>query len=244
MKRAFIIFALICFWSCGSSEENKILIATAANMQAPIQELVIEFEKTHNITCELSIASSGKLAAQIQQGAPFDIFISADTIYPNLLFRNQLTSSRPEIYGYGNLCLCTMDSTQEISFTHDYLSGIEKLAIANPAVAPYGLAAVEALKKVYPTFKENVIYGESIGQTALFLKSGAIESGVLAKSMQRSIQSVGGKCVDINKKFYTAIAQAVTTIKRSKHPKASLEFQNFLLSQQGKEVLNKFGYSQ
>ncbi|MEM1407086.1 MAG: molybdate ABC transporter substrate-binding protein [Bacteroidota bacterium] len=243
MHYTVLLSVLIVCASC-ESKYDKLLIATAANMQAPIQELIAEFEKTQKINCELSVASSGKLTAQIKNGAPFDVFVSADTVYPGQLFSENFTIDQPKVYGYGTLCLCTTQGNEDLTFSYAYLSTVGKIAIANPEIAPYGKATLEALKKVYPDHGDKLLYGESIGQAALFVRSGAATVGILSKSMQQSIEEEGGKCINIKTSLYNPIAQAVVVIKDAEQQEAALEFQKFLLSSQGKEILDKFGYSQ
>ncbi len=239
----FLPLLFLCLICCNTSNE-PLLIATAANMQAPMQELMAKFEETRKIDCELSVASSGKLATQIKNGAPFDVFVSADTVYPGQLFSENLIVNNPQVYGYGMLCLCDTEVNEGLAFTYEHLSMANKIAVANPDIAPYGKAAVEALEKVYPDYRDKLLYGESIGQTALFVRSGAATLGILSKSMKQAIEEKGGKCVSIKTSLYNPIAQAVGVIKGSKQQKAALEFQKFLLSNQGKEILDKFGYSQ
>lgn len=244
MHRVAIFLLVTITSSCQSSYDPPLLIATAANMQSPMKALIKEFERQRGVKCDLSVASSGKLSTQILNGAPFDIFVSADTAYPVQLFKEQLTLGKPKIYAYGRLCLCTTKPLDKIAFSPSTLAGIDKIAIANPDIAPYGKAALEALEKVYPDHESKLIYGESIGQTALFIKSGAAEVGILAKSMQKSIEEDNGKCLDIEPSLYTPIAQAVVILKGSKQKDAAFEFQQFLISDSGKLILNKFGYSQ
>ncbi|MEM8567719.1 MAG: molybdate ABC transporter substrate-binding protein [Bacteroidota bacterium] len=229
--------------SCQKQSDRVLLIATASNMQDTMRGLIEEFEEASGIESELSVASSRKLATQIQNGAPFNVFVSADTICPYRLFKEQLTIDNLQIYAYGKLCLCSMESNKDLLFSESYLAGVERIAIANPEVAPYGRAAQEALRNVYPNYQDKLVRGESVGQAALFVKSGAAEVGILSKSLKGSIEKEGGTCRDVNPQLYSPIAQAVVILKTSNETEA-IAFRNFLLSDRGKEILNKFGYSE
>ncbi|MEM7110332.1 MAG: molybdate ABC transporter substrate-binding protein [Bacteroidota bacterium] len=223
--------------------KDRLLIATAANMQTPMQTIVEEFEEANNTKCTLAVASSGKLASQIQKGAPFDLFLSADTIYPYQLFEERLTIGTPTIYAYGALCLCSMRPDGDIEFTEDYLAAFDKLVIANPDVAPYGKASKEALERMYPDYGNHLVVAESIGQAALFIRTRSAELGILSKSMRKAIEESGGQCKELDQSLYAPIAQAVVVLKSSSQKEAALDFKHFLLSDRGKEILNKFGFS-
>ncbi len=209
-----------------------------------MQELITEFEKLNGGKCDLAIASSGKLTAQIQHGAPFDLFVSADTDYPYQLYEDGLALTQPVTYGHGKLILCSISSQDSLAFNKITLQSYKKIAIANPELAPYGKASIQALEKVWPDFHNRLIYGESIGQTTLFIQSGAVEAGITAQTAEIAITERGGKCVSIDPALYTPIAQAAVVLSASKQQDRALEFQKFLLSDRGKEILDKFGYNQ
>ena len=168
MKKRSVIFAfalILVSATCGFAAE--LTIAVAANVQYPFEELESIFEKETGITVEPVIGSSGKLTAQIENGAPFDILISADTDYPEALHEKGLTYNDPTVYGYGRLVIWTMndlDLSQGIDVSTD--AGVRKIAIASPKTAPYGRQAVNALKfyGVYDEVLGKLVYGESIAQ--------------------------------------------------------------------------------
>ncbi|MDW7693470.1 molybdate ABC transporter substrate-binding protein [Flammeovirgaceae bacterium SG7u.111] len=231
--------------SCQPQKEG-LLIATAANMQFVMKELTQVFEAETSIPCQVSISSSGKLTAQIKEGAPFDIFLSADMKFPQELQENKLSLSEPSIYAYGELVLWGMG---KIPPSIENLSDekVKHIALANPKTAPYGSAAEAVLMhfSLLEKVKDKLVFGESIAQTNQFISTGAAEMGFTAKSVVVSPQILGkGKWIAIDPSLYPPIAQGIVLLKNGKASKEQAQkFYDFLFSAKGKEILNKFGYS-
>ena len=234
--------------SCQSTRDQGITIATAANVQFAMQELTQAFTQTHGIACQTVISSSGKLTAQIKEGAPYDVFVSANMKYPHALYNNGLAAEAPKVYTLGKLVLWTQkdDLNPELKSLSD--NKIKHLAIANPRTAPYGEAAVEVLKKtgVYNRLKSKLVYGESISQTNQFIISETAQMGFTAKSVVVSPKlKAKGKWVEIAPGLYPAIKQGVILLKQ-KHREAksaqAKKFYDFLFSAKAKEILQKYGY--
>ena len=240
-----LLLAVTLCVSCENKKET-LLIATAANMQFTVEKLIIAFEKETGIPCEAVVSSSGKLTAQIKEGAPFDIFISADTKYPNELFKSGFGTIEPKIYGYGSVVLWTLK--KEITPSLDSLtsSTIKHIALANSKNAPYGLASEEILKyyNIYNAVKNKFVIGESIGQTNQFIISKAAEIGFTAKSVVLNPNlKEKGTYIEIDSKAYQPIAQSVLLLKNDKNDATkSLKFYNFLFSKKGTEILEGNGY--
>ena len=152
-----IILALMVL--CSTVFAGQINVAVAANVSYAIDELVKEFNKTNPDTkIQVTLGSSGKFVTQIENGAPFDIFMSADMKFPQALFDKKLTKTTPVIYAQGALAMLSakeLDYSRGINIVND--SSISKIAIANPKTAPYGAAAVEAIKNAKITSIENKI---------------------------------------------------------------------------------------
>lgn len=242
-----LIAIIILFNGCNSPKKEILTIATAANMQYAMTELTAVFKNETGILCQTIIGSSGKLTAQIKEGAPYDIFVSADMKYPNELNRLGFTEGKSVIYAFGNLVLWSSDKniTPSIPLLTD--KSINHIALANPMTAPYGVAAIEVLKenKIYEQVKSKLVFGESISQTNQFIISKAAEIGFTAKSVVMAKKMQGkGNWVKIDKNSYSPIAQGLVIIKnnREKYEDAQ-KFYNFLFSEKGKEILNNFGYS-
>jgi molybdate transport system substrate-binding protein len=244
MKRiVFIAILTTLFIRAGA---QKIRIAVAANAQFVAAELVKEFKKETGIEPELIIGASGNFVAQIEQGAPFDVFLSADTKYPWELYNKSLTADKPEVYAYGTLVLWETGAAKaSLAGLSD--KGIHKIAIANPDVAPYGEAAVSALKKMnlYDELKPKFIYGESIAQVNQYLVTGAVEAAFTAKSVVLDpSQSGRGNWVAVDEKLYQPIAQGVVILKSATGENLVLakKFYRFIFGDKAKAIFRAYGY--
>ena len=216
-------------------------------MQFAINDLVDSFSETTGIECEIIISSSGKLTAQINEGAPFDVFVSANMKYPNDLYEKGLTLGKPKIYAHGKLVLWTMKNDLTPSIQQLENNQLKHIALANPKTAPYGNAAIEVLNhfQIFQKLAPKLVYGESIAQVNQFVNSQAADIGFTSKSVVLSPKMIGkGKWVEINESIYQPIAQGIVCVKNDSDKEIlALKFSDFLFSQKGKEILNTFGYS-
>lgn len=253
LKRRSLIFVFTVLTSLGCQVPLKpavVVVATAANAQFAMQDIGNVFEQETGIPVEIVIASSGKLTAQIRQGAPFDLFVSADMKYPLELYSKGFSEDYPAIYAYGKLVLWSRLSSDSLSGSGLQLlldHSVRKIAIANPITAPYGIAAVEALQYygIYDTVKDKLVYGESVSQVSQFIISGAVDIGITAKSIVLSPEAKGkGIWEDVEENAYSPIEQGVLILKKKKGKKseATKIFYHFLLSDKGKKILEEFGY--
>ncbi|NNJ90014.1 MAG: molybdate ABC transporter substrate-binding protein [Eudoraea sp.] len=244
-----LLSGLIVLSGCKKINEDKTLIrmAVAANMQYAIKELADQFEKDTGFTCEVILGSSGKLFAQIKEGAPYDLFISADLTYPEALYTIDLTHEPPRVYAYGTLVLWTCSSTLRPSLEVTETDSVQHIALANPKTAPYGKAAMEVLDfyGLSSKLQDKLVYGESIGQTNQFITSGAADIGFTSQSVVESqAMKNKGKWIRIIDTAYTPMPQGVVLIKRKKPKKQGAQaFYEYLFSEEGKDILQKFGYS-
>jgi len=235
--------------SSNTPEQTTVTVAVAANFRFAMEELNQEFKKETGIDIKTVISSSGKLTAQIKNGAPFDVFLSANMKYPETLYREGHTTTKPKVYAYGSLVLWTLkdlDLSKGINALSD--KKVQKIAIANPKNAPYGIAAINALNyyKIYKKIKPKLVYGESISQTNLYVASGTADAGLTAKSVVLSPKMKDkGKWIEIDKSACKPIAQGIIILKHKKGNKysASQKFYNFLFSHKAREILKKNGYS-
>jgi len=223
------------------------MIATAANMQFVMRELTESFTEETKIQCEIIVGSSGKLTAQIKQGAPFDLFVSANMKYPEDLYESGFTIEKPTIYAYGRLVLWTMSSSVNLSLDFLTSDNVKHIAVANPRIAPYGIPAIEVLKNegIYDKIKDKLVFGESISQTNQFITSEVAEVGFTAKSVVLSPNmKKNNNWIEMNNESHRPIAQGVVILKnRNNHREDAQKFYNFLLSQNAGKILNKFGYA-
>lgn len=225
---------------------GTIKVAVAANVSYAIEELKTVFEEKHSdIKVEVILGSSGKLTSQIRQGAPFSLFMSANMSYPQALYDEGKATQKPVVYAQGVLAFLSnkkRNPCKEETVLND--DDIKKIAIANPKTAPYGVAAVEALKnaKLYEKHKEKFVYGESISQTVLYATMAA-DIGIVAASSLHSPQlskyHEGIHWWELNEELYTPISQGIVMIEESKDAKA---FYDFILSVEAKEIFKKYGY--
>ncbi|MEZ4985153.1 MAG: molybdate ABC transporter substrate-binding protein [Saprospiraceae bacterium] len=196
---AISILIIIAF-SCKNNTPNNqhapktaISIAVAANMQFAMEELSQSFTAKTGIPCDMTISSSGKITAQIKEGAPYDIFFSANMKYPEEIFNSGWAAKSPKIYAYGKLVLWTtrQDITPALSQLTD--NKIRNIAMANPKIAPYGEAAVAVLQKngLYKKVEDKLVFGESIAQTNHFITTGAADVGFTALSVVKSPEAAG-----------------------------------------------------
>jgi molybdate transport system substrate-binding protein len=243
-----ILLISIVLFSCKGNRTQKVTVAVANNMQYAIEEIVVEFEKKYNVNVEVSASSSGTLTTQIKQGAPFDVFISANMKYPNVLFYDDLAIEPPKVYASGSLVLWTLDNVDISEGIKSLVADeFKKVAIANPETAPYGIAAVEAMKNanLYDTLKSKLIWGEGIGQVNQYIKSKSVEAGITSKSVlfSKKIKEKGSH-VEIDKTLYKPISQGIVLLKSGKENnlKNAELFYNFMFSEEVKSILTKFGY--
>lgn len=247
MKSAFIyVLALFFLLGCQNKSSEKLTIATAANVQFAMQELTQLFSEESGIEAEIILGSSGKLLVQIKEGAPYDVFVSANMKYPNELLKVGLAEHKPEVYAKGKLVLWSM--VEGISPTIELLKTdeVKHIAMANPKTAPYGVATEQLLnaKSMYSQIENKLVFGESISQTNQFIISGAAEAGFTAMSVVMSPEMQGkGKWIELDTKEYTPIEQGAVVIKKKdKNTKTAQQFYAFLFSPKAQNVLKKYGY--
>lgn len=238
------ILLLACLPFAGIGQTLRV--AVAANAQFVAGKLAQAFKKQSGIEAQLIVSSSGKLTTQIEQGAPFDVFLSADMKYPQELHEKKLTTAAPKIYAYGTLVIW---SKTNVVFGKDLNglknSAIKKIAIANPKLAPYGTAAEAAMQKTntFTTLKPKLVYGESIAQVNQYLITGAVDVAFTAKSVVLDPAQKGvGRWTEVDSKLYEPIAQGVVVLKASKNLAATNRLYQFLFSAQAKQIFKAYGY--
>ncbi len=240
----FSFITSMSFYSCKRAEEKQLTIAVSSNAQFAVKALVHEFEKIEDVKIDIISSSSGKLAAQILQGAPYDIFISADRYYPNYVHSKCENCPAPKNYAKGALILWSTALNKKITLELLLSNSIEKIAIANPDFAPYGKATVEFLQKInqYEGLKSKFVIGENISQTALFIHSGATQAGFTARSMLYSPPfKQESNYILIDTSMHSPIVQAFIVLNADT---ISNRFANFILSKEGQEIISDFGYFQ
>ncbi len=239
------IFLVVTCWSCHEDMQTRTLrIAVAANAQYALGDLTAQFEETYGVASEVIIGSSGKLTTQIRQGAPFDLFISADLKYPNTLVEEDLTLNDAQIYAVGKLVLWTMSADLDLSLAGLDAKSIKHIAIANPKIAPYGRAANRVLDHIDFKAREKLVIGESISQANQFIVSQAADLGFTAKSVVLAPQMRGkGRWSQIDDSLHDPILQGVVAVRNDRGMESEARtFIDFLLSEAGQKILRSYGY--
>lgn len=227
---------------------QELTIAVAANVQFTMEEIQKEFTKKTGIPLNTVIGSSGKLTAQINNGAPFDVFLSADMKYPEFLFANKKAVTEPEIYAQGSLVLWTrkdLELMDLVSVLKD--ERVQKIAIAKPKTAPYGRESLRVLHlhKIFDAIEDKLVYAGSIAQVNQYVDSKVVDIGFTAKSAVLSEKLLGkGAWLEIDPADYMPIDQGVVILKHGlqKYPEESRLFYDFLFSDRAKDIFKKNGY--
>ena len=240
-----ILFALLLLFYVSYGE--TLTIAAAANVQYALKEITQEFQKKYPaVRITKIISSSGKLTAQIVRGAPYDLLLSADMKYPEFLYKKGFAISKPVVYAKGTLVLWSM---KDIPLENEIKSllnpSIKKIAIPDPKTAPYGREAKKALEKsgIYPKVRYKLVYGESVGQATQYIYKGLVDVGFTAKSVVLSPQMKNkGRWIEIDSSLYSPIKQGIVILKHGEKNLYAQKFIEFLLSDTGKKILEKYGY--
>ncbi|MEA1954673.1 MAG: molybdate ABC transporter substrate-binding protein [Campylobacterota bacterium] len=240
---------VLLFFTHTIIQASTIKLAVAANVSYAMDDLKKAFNKQYPDTKVLvTLGGSGKLVAQINHGAPYQLFMSANMMYPEALYKTGIATSKPTVYAQGSLAYFSakvQDFRQEMQLTK--ATKIRKIAIANPKTAPYGKATVEALQKagVYAEVKHKFVYGESIAQTVSYAVTAA-DLGFIAKSSLYSLKmsqyQEGVHWAEVNATLYTPIKQGMVLLRRAKGNEEVKAFYDFMLSQTAQKILQDFGY--
>ena len=229
---------------------QEIRIAAAADLKFAMGELAEEFEKQSRTKVHVTYGSSGSFFSQIQNGAPFDLFFSADAEYPKKLLAAGLAESGTlSEYAVGRIVIWTpADAKLDVSklgWPTLLDAGMEKIAIANPEHAPYGRAAMAALQKagIYESVKDKLVYGENISQAAQFVQSGNAQAGIVALSLAVSPAMRDGKRWEIPAEMYPAIEQVAIVLKDAKNKDSARAFLEFVKGAAGRAILAKYGFA-
>jgi molybdate transport system substrate-binding protein len=231
-------------------QKTGVTIAAAADLKFAMDSLLHIFSKTHpDLDIRVVYGSSGNFYQQISNGAPFDLFFSADIDYPKQLKEHGIATSDIHLYGTGQLVLWskTVDpATEKINTLLN--PAVRKIAIANPAHAPYGKRAEEALHfyQVYDRIKDKLVMGENIAQTAQYARSGAADIGIIALSLALSpaMQQTGGKYWLIPAEAHQPLEQAYILLPHGKDNKGAASFSTYLATPEARATLKSFGFSQ
>lgn len=228
---------------------GEISVAVAANLSDVIEVFKAEFAKSNPQTkVNTVLGASGKFTTQIKNGAPFDLFLSADMGFPEVLYADKIAVSKPVVYASGALAMMStrgFDLSKGMSVLDDVK--VDKIALANPKTAPYGTATLEAFKnaKLFEKVQTKLVYGESISQAIQFATTAADigfvnKSAFYGETMKRYKE--GKDWVEVDAKLYTPIAQGMVLLQQAKNNAEARAFYDFVLSPQAKKIFKDYGY--
>lgn len=236
-----ITAALLLFLCTLNAAAEQTVVAVAANFAQPMQVIAAEFEQHSGHAVKLSIGSSGKLYAQIQHGAPFHVFLSADAAKPEqLIALGKAVTGSQFTYAVGKLALWHRDNgpAREVLESGDY----RRLAIANPRLAPYGLAAVQSLQQLGIDAGDRLVTGENISQAYRFVASGNADLGFVALSQIIT----GGKIPDgawlVPASLHAPIRQDAVLLERGQSSAVAHALLKFLQSDTAVAIIRQYGY--
>ena len=247
---ACLVLSLAGVFSASSGAQQKELrVAAASDLKFAMTELASAYERQSGVKLDLTFGSSGSFFAQIRNGAPFDLFFSADSEYPRKLNdAGLIVPNSTYQYALGRLVLWSPAESR----TDPAKSGwntlvdpaVKKIAIANPDHAPYGRAAVAALRSsgLYDKVKDKLVFGENVSQATQFVQSGNAQVGILAMSLALSPPLRSGKYWEIPRSQFFPLFQSAVVLKRTEHKDLALSFLQFVGSPAGIEILEKSGF--
>jgi len=238
-------------WAQDRKQPGELVVAAAADLSSALKDIADSYEKKTGVKVRLSFGASGALTQQIQNGAPFDIFFSADMDYPRQLIASG-DADPNSLYQYatGKLVLW-VPSDSLLDVEHLGMGvllepSVKKIAIANPQHAPYGRAAVAALKHagLYDRVADRLVVGENVSQAAQFVESGNAQAGFVALAHASAPSMRGqGKYWQIPADYYPTLAQGVVILSRSQHKKEAAGFLSYIKTKEMADVLRKYGFA-
>ena len=232
------------------SATREIAVAAASDLQTVLPEVVSRFKRDTGNVAKVSLGSSGNFFAQIQNGAPFDVFLSADVEYPRqLVAAGDADGKTLYQYATGRIVLWTrrdsgIDVKRGLAVLRD--ARVRRIAIANPEHAPYGRAAVSAMRadKLYDAVKSKLVLGENISQAAQFVESGNADVGIIAHSLALgpALRS-SGVYFEIPSSAHPPIEQAAIVLSASRNRDTAVQFLAYLKRTEIKQLLERYGFT-
>jgi molybdate transport system substrate-binding protein len=250
LAAVFAVVAGLCMWIPAQAGAAELKVAAASDLTFAFKDVAAQFEKQTGNKLKLIYGSSGNFFSQIKNGAPFDLFFSADISFPKKLEAAGLIEAGT-IYEYarGEIVIWVpnaskLDLSKGLAVLLD--PGIRKIAIANPVHAPYGTAAVEALQhdKIYEQVKGKFVMGENISQTAQFVQSGNADVGIVALSLALApAMKTTGRYVIVPPDDYPPLIQAAVIVKSSTNKELAKQFMNFVKQPDTVALMAQYGFT-
>ena len=248
--RLFALWLCICLWTAPVRAADVVMVAAAADLTFAFQAVAAKFQQQTNTTMRISYGSSGNFFSQIKNGAPYDIFFSADVNYPKKLEAEGLVEPG-SLYEYaaGKLVIW-VPAASKLAIARGVSvllnPSIHKIAIANPQHAPYGRAAMAAMRQagIYDQIKNKIVLGENISQTAQFVESGNADVGIIALSLAMApAMKSRGRYFEIPSNDYPLIIQGAVILKAGHHKGEALRLLRFLKQPAGVALMEGYGFA-
>jgi molybdate transport system substrate-binding protein len=225
--------------------DEHITVAAAADLHHAMDKIVEAYQKNHpDQKVEVTYGSSGNLLTQIEQGAPFDLFFSADSDYPQQLVAHGKAGGQPVLYASGHIVLWSAS----IDMSHVQVADLAKpqfgrIAIANPQHAPYGKRAEQALRAagVWDQVQSRLVFGDNIAQTAQFAQSGNAQVGIIAESLAMD-SPVKGTYAPVPASLYEPLRQSFVLTQHGADSALAKDFAQYVQGDQGRAILAQYGF--
>lgn len=239
-----MFFVVVIFSSVTFAESPKeITVSAAADLSRAFKEIGEMYEKETGVKVLLNFGSTGLLAQQIEGGAPVDLFAAANKSYIDALeVKGLILPETKKLYAVGRITLATPNGYAKLSSLQDLLKPeVKKIAIANPAHAPYGMAAKAAMEKIgiWERLKDKLVLAENIRQALDYVETGSVDAGIVALSV-----SIGSNTnyTLIPEELHPPIEQAMAVIKNGRNPKEAKGFADFINGPAGRPIMRKYGF--
>jgi molybdate transport system substrate-binding protein len=229
---------------------GDVTIAAASDLSFAFKEMIAAYEQQTGHQVKLSLGSSGNFFSQIQNGAPFDLYFSADIRYPQKLVESgHALADSLYAYAIGRIVVWVPNGSRldvegkGLAVLAD--PALRKIALANPKHAPYGRAAVAAFEheQLYETVKDRLVFGENVSQAAQFVQSGAADAGVIALSLAKApVMLSSGRYWEVPAEFHPPLEQGAVLVKASRHQDEARSFLQFLQSARGQDIMTRYGF--
>jgi molybdate transport system substrate-binding protein len=246
--RQFMLGASFAAVACSSPKpaatERKVRVAAAADLQKAFTDLAADFKTKTGITVEVQFGASGLLAKQIEQGAPFALFAAANRSFVDQVIKaGKCDATTARSYARGQVVIWSKAAEPPRSITDLADPKYKKIAIANPATAPYGKAAKEALEKagVWAQIQDRVVLGENVQATLVYAQKGEAEVALVAHSL--AVAAEGGTTVDVDAGLYTPLDQALVICGAGAEATLAKQYADFVLGHDGRGVMTRYGFA-
>lgn len=243
--RLFLL-ALAMMTSAGLAQAAQFTIAAASDLRFALDDVIDIYREAHpDSEIEVIYGSSGKMTTQIMNGAPYDIFFSADISFPERLKQAGLTATEPAVYAIGRIVIwSTTRDASRLTLQDLADPSIRRIAIAQPAHAPYGMRAREAMEAfgVWDKVQPKLVFGENIAHTAQMVESGAAEVGIIALSLAKfpALAEHGHHLIDDS--LHLPLTQGYIVTKRGGDKPAVTRFARFMETDAAREIMVRYGF--